>query len=674
MAAEEKVTIDIDAKIDSAKTMKDLRELKQLLKETAAGGDDFKKLSGGIRDLGDKLEEAKVGANDFAGALEEAPGPVGMLGKGLRSLEIATSSWGAALKATGIGLIVGLIGGLVAAFTKTEGSLKKLEPITIAFEKTLGGVVSAVEPLLEGFAELALKVMPYVTEAFKVVYSAMTAVFQSLGKIGQAVGKLIKGDFAGAWDTAKESVTGFKDNFVKAEARFEKGYQKTTATQKKNLDEQEKNRQDALNKRLKELDAQDKLDASQLAKAKADAMKFADTEQEKLDVEKKFFEKSFALRRQDLLDKQKLYGKGTDEYKGFQAELNSLDAERTTTISAFGDKQKEITKAAQKEIYDAELKTLELRKSQGLVTEEEYQKALYDTAIKYKQNEQDALIKYEAFKTEQRKKSAEDARVIAVGELQDEIDKLKAKNDLIANDFAEDQLRLEMIKTNLQTQKQIELENLELTEKEKNEIIKKYAKEEQEIDKQVTDSKIQELEARKTAQFQFAQAVGSVLGQLSGLFEKGTKAAKIAALAEIAIGTGVGFINALDIAQKSAKGTGPAAAFAFPIFYATQVAAVLAAASKAKSILSTSGGGGGGGASIGGGGSVSAPEIKFQGRTAIPTPEAQTGNNINPTAQIAQSLSNASGKPLKAYVVSNDISSAQALDRRTTRASTFSAG
>jgi hypothetical protein len=63
------------------------------------------------------------------------------------------------------------------------------------------------------------------------------------------------------------------------------------------------------------------------------------------------------------------------------------------------------------------------------------------------------------------------------------------------------------------------------------------------------------------------------LGGLSALFKR-YRSSKAAALAEIAIGSAIGLINGLDIAQKSAKGTGPAAAFAFPIFYATQVAAV----------------------------------------------------------------------------------------------------
>jgi hypothetical protein len=64
------------------------------------------------------------------------------------------------------------------------------------------------------------------------------------------------------------------------------------------------------------------------------------------------------------------------------------------------------------------------------------------------------------------------------------------------------------------------------------------------------------------------------------------------------------------IAQKGAAATGPAAPFAFPTFFATQVGAVLSAANQARKILGTapniSGVGGGGGA---GAPSVSAPSV-----------------------------------------------------------------
>jgi len=99
----------------------------------------------------------------------------------------------------------------------------------------------------------------------------------------------------------------------------------------------------------------------------------------------------------------------------------------------------------------------------------------------------------------------------------------------------------------------------------------------------------------------------NALGELAlGQQFKNTNAGKALALAQIATDTALGFIQGLRIAQQSAIGlSGPAAALTMPVFYASQVAAVLGAASKAKSLL-----GGGGSTSApsgsgGGGGSVS---------------------------------------------------------------------
>jgi chromosome segregation ATPase len=79
------------------------------------------------------------------------------------------------------------------------------------------------------------------------------------------------------------------------------------------------------------------------------------------------------------------------------------------------------------------------------------------------------------------------------------------------------------------------------------------------------------------------------------------------------------------------------------------------------------------GATGGGGGSVSAPSITPPSIPTTATPQIQMGQGINPSAQIAQTIG-AAQKPIQAYVVSTQISSQQALDRRTNRAATFSAG
>jgi hypothetical protein len=78
--------------------------------------------------------------------------------------------------------------------------------------------------------------------------------------------------------------------------------------------------------------------------------------------------------------------------------------------------------------------------------------------------------------------------------------------------------------------------------------------------------------------------------------------------------------------------------------------------------------GAGGGA---GGGSVPEPKLPQLEKSTAPQIQGLTGGN-NPTSQIAQTLAKATDKPIKAYVVSGDVTSQQALDRRTTRAATFS--
>lgn len=349
-----KVEIELDVKGNIVESTANLKKMKQELKGLDVGTAEFKKLFNEIDDLEDKIKSAKGASSDWIDSLEGAGGPLGALGGTLNKLKVSTQSFGAALKATGIGLIVSLIGGLVAAFSQTEGSMKKLEPLMIAMEQIFGGILEALSPLIDGFVELAMDVMPYVTKAFKVVYSAVTAVFQSLGKLGSAVVKLFKGDFKGAWEDAKSSVTSFSDNYEAATERFDKGAKKMTKTQKKNAEDAKAIADKELAEKLKRMEAQDKIDEATLAKMKAEALALAETEQQKLDVEKAFAKKSYDLKKKDLEDKRALYKEGSVDYKNYTAELLNLDAEYTNTKTANNDKQKQIDLNKQKEFYQKE--------------------------------------------------------------------------------------------------------------------------------------------------------------------------------------------------------------------------------------------------------------------------------------------------------------------------------
>jgi hypothetical protein len=262
-----KKVVAAEIEIKTANSISDLKALKKQLKDTAAGSEEFTKLYNQIDDLEDKIKSSKNASSDWIDSLESAGGPLGMLGAALNKAKVATQSFGGALKATGIGLIVSLIGGLVAAFSQTEGSMKKLQPLLIGFQKIFGGILAAVEPLIDSFVELATSAMPYVTKAIGTAYSAMTSFLQGLGMVGSAVKKFISGDFSGAWEDAKKSVTEFGKRYDEANGRFISGTKEVTKIEQEELDKRKAARDKAA--------AEEK---ARLEKAEADAKAYQDFE------------------------------------------------------------------------------------------------------------------------------------------------------------------------------------------------------------------------------------------------------------------------------------------------------------------------------------------------------------------------------------------------------------
>jgi len=193
--------IEIDAVINTGDSVQKLRELRRAQRAVTAGSEEFRALAAAIRDTEDSLDSARIGADDLAGALESAPGPIGAIAKGFKSLELNTKSFGLALKATGIGLLVALVGGLVAAFTENERAMKKLEPVMQAFQKILGGIFAALEPLIDAFLELATAALPYITKGIGIFYSTLVGLFNLVKNVGVGVGQILKGIFTLDFDS-----------------------------------------------------------------------------------------------------------------------------------------------------------------------------------------------------------------------------------------------------------------------------------------------------------------------------------------------------------------------------------------------------------------------------------------------------------------------------------------
>jgi hypothetical protein len=272
------------------------------------------------------------------------------------------------------------------------------------------------------------------------------------------------------------------------------------------------------------------------------------------------------------------------------------------------------------------------------------------------QNERQMLLTKQ--KEEEENKRAEEQK-----KEQDRLDSIQEIRDEYAQKELEKQAQTELQKVELEEATQLkELEDLNASEEAKQQIRDYYLslkdearkadyEKEKELKKKEEEDDQKLKDAKLSAQLELAAASQAGIRALGGLFEEGTAASKTAALADIAIGTGIGFINALDIAQKSSKPFGPAAALAFPIFYASQIASVLGAVGQAKKILSTVKGGKGSTPNVSGdkGSAPSIPSFNIVGAA--------------PENQLAEAIGQQDAKPVKAFVVSNEITNAQALER-----------
>ena len=211
-----------------------------------------------------------------------------------------------------------------------------------------------------------------------------------------------------------------------------------------------------------------------------------------------------------------------------------------------------------------------------------------------------------------------------------------------------------------------------LTQNQRTQIAQTAANERQAID-------MAELEAKaelQTAYLDLASGFGSFLKEIAGKNKKiaiaGVIVEQAAAIGKIVVNTGIA--NAKALAATPLTFGQPFIAIN-TISAGLSIASSIAAGVKAIQQINSS--------DSGSPATATAPPRTAGG--AAPTPPSATGptaipqivgtsGQATPGQQIAQTLAARSEKPIKAYVVSGDVTSQQALDRRTTRAATFSGG
>jgi hypothetical protein len=212
-----------------------------------------------------------------------------------------------------------------------------------------------------------------------------------------------------------------------------------------------------------------------------------------------------------------------------------------------------------------------------------------------------------------------------------------------------------------------------LNEAQRTQIVKAAAEERKAID-------MAELEAKaelQTAYLDLASGFGSFLKEIAGKNKKlaiaGVVVEQAAAIGKIIVNTGIA--NAKALAASPLTFGQPWIAIntiSAGLSIASSIAAGVKAIQQIKNSDSGAAPSGGTPPKTAGGAAPSAPGIGGGG-TAVPQITG-TDRQASPGSQIAQTIGAASNKPIRAYVVSGDITGQQALDRRTNRAATFSGG
>ena len=207
----------------------------------------------------------------------------------------------------------------------------------------------------------------------------------------------------------------------------------------------------------------------------------------------------------------------------------------------------------------------------------------------------------------------------------------------------------------------------------------------EEYDKFIIDSekaKEETLKQIQDLQVSNIQQVGGILSSIAGKNKK-------LAIAGLVIEQGANIAKVvIDTARAISAASAAAAPFianpitAIPatanlarviagqkISAALSIAGIVAGAAKGIAQINQAqipGQSGGGSAPSGGGVSIPTPPVP-----STSAPVVSGGTQNDPTSLIRQTISGAMSRPLRAYVVSQDVSSTQALDRRTNTAATF---
>ena len=362
---------------------------------------------------------------------------------------------------------------------------------------------------------------------------------------------------------------------------------------------------------------------------------------------------------QQKLDRQK--ERAFEELALVKLSESEKSKARELIIKDFQAKQIELEKSHQEKVLALNTK-LELDKKTLLAKTDE-EKLLLQQESARKQLEVD-LTAMTASETEKN-----NARVLLQNTFEEQnkllaLDKAKKANEekvaLINLELENDAIAFATKKQLILDREALLLQDQTLTESQRLQIMK----DSKDAQKKLGDDEVAQVKAREDAKKILLEAGFNALTSLTSVIlgegKKAQQAQKALTLVQIGIDTASAFSKLMAGSEAAAVATGPAYPFSKPIFYASGLIQILANVAKAKSALSGSSSGGGAGGS-------SAPSISTP-QMASPSFNVVGASSTN---QIAQTIAQRNQEPIKAYVVGNDVTSQQSLDRNIIKSATI---
>ena len=576
-------------------------------KEAVKGLNNLEKSIDGVNK---EVQDTSKSTQAMSGTLDKATGGAvskfGAFKGAITSVTTGFKSLKVAIIGTGIGALLIAVIALGQAFTRSEEGQNKFAKIMGVIGSITGNLLDLLADLGENIISVFENPKQAVKDLANLIKDNIVTRFEGLlnliPNLGKAVEQLFKGNFKEAGKIAADSV-----------GKVVLGVDSVTESVNTAIE--------AVKDFGKEVSA-DAAAAAKIADQRANAEKKA----RDLIVSRAQAEQDIARLREKAVNKDKFTaeerikfleeaGKISEGLAAKETEVAKLRLEAKLTENALTKSNKDdLNEAAQLEASVIQLETQRLNLQKRLSTEL-------------------LTARNEAKKAAEEEPEVIDKKLLKIQEIQEAYRQKQKDKDA----------ETELEKINLEEERKLaELDRLEASETQKQEVIDYYNG--LRLDnKKATDKAETDLDkAKKDAFIKNSEAVSGALNGLSALVGENAEAQKGIGIAQAVIDTYVGANKA--IAQGGIAGT-VAAVGVIASGLANVITIAKTKIPKPK------------GASGGGSASASTPSI-----SATPTPPSFNVVGATETSVLSDAVAGQTNVPVKAYVVSNDVTTAQSLD------------